>query len=336
LNNHAKKGFITLLLLGATSASMAEQKSWISSGLTWTQDLAVQTTLMQPLTDTTRQSRSGFETTAGTGWSSLDYKGGYTIGLQGRYDKGFGNNTDISDLALSANTMHSISARWLTKLTAYGILYRNQAFRSSGYDALGTEVTLGYFGSNISGLDLSLGWIREDHNQDSSNYYQTNRIYTEAIWYLPHKRNALNWNISTRLQSSNADNPRFDYSSLQLKAGFNRWKIGKFVTGISVQWQRDDYDHAATTKTPSFNNQPQQGERNRMGDNNMSGMAPPGSQSPTKRHDTLWFLNLKISRAISRNWQLSLSADTGRYQSEPRSSDRQFHDIAIISKWLID
>ena len=337
MNSKISGACTALLMVGLTSPASAEQSSWVSTGLTWTQDLAAQTALMQPLSDTTLQSRSGFETAAGANWSRLDHRGGYSLGFQGLYDRGFDSDTDISEAGLSASTMRSLSTQWLAKLTLYGALYRNQAFRSSSYDALGTEATLGYFGNNANGLDLKLGWTDENHNQDPNNDYRTRRSYTEAIWYLPHSKNALRWNLSTRFQSNNANDPRFDYRSIQFKAGFKHWKIGNSLGAVSLQWQRDNYDNPMLFSSPQPGFNPQADRPNRMDQGNMVSQGIPASTpEQKKRKDTLYFATLEISHALSKKWQLSLSADAGRYQSDPRNTDRQFYDLALTSTWVFN
>ena len=321
-----------VLAIGAVSfplaPAQAEQSGWLSAGLTYTRDLAAQTTLMRGATGSELLSRGGFETGAGVNWSSIDQDGGVSATAQGAFDKGFKADTDIGDLGLSGAWMRAISERWLFRAEASTALYRNEAFRGSGYDRVGVATTFGYFASNASGLDLTLALFGENHDQDADARYRNNRFQAEMIYYLPHDKGGSRWNISAALQRNDASVSQFQYSSLLFGAAWTNWTLGSFTGSASAQWRQDDYDGGGMQPVYIDGGSPQ---------GSPMGMRPseplqdfPGMTSPQQRNDTLAWLSLGLSRSINARWSASLSLNAGYYESEPMTSQRWFSDYALI------
>ena len=333
MNLKVIQALLLIVCLQMPLVLQAKPSGWLSTGLTYTQDLAVQTTMMQGLMNNPRLSRSGIETGAGIYWSRLNEQGGYSIGLQGLYDKGASRDTDISNLALSAGRMWPVSTAWLFKANGTAARYRNDAFRRSGYNAMGIESTLGYFGEKYSGLDFTLGLTREDHDQDASAEYQTHRSRIELSYYLPHKKAGVSWAIQVSWENNNATNRALDYSSRQLKVSLGDWALGKTQGGLALQWRQDRYSHPMMVRPAEPTGLPGSGSQNSTGPLNPGMNATMATGSRRDREDTLYYLSLNFVRPLRPQWSLLLSTQGGIYQSEPMGSERSFYDVTAAVRW---
>ncbi len=303
--------------------AQADSNGWWSLGLTHTQDLAAQTTLMQGLMGSNRVARTGLAVGGGLGFSDIGSAGGYATTLEAAYDKGLSDQTDIVNLAISAQKLWLVSRDWLARVGGHAAIYRNDAFPTAGYNAAGVATTLGWFGDRSRGVDVHLRIDREAHDQDADQQYAVWRSRVEVSYYWPHDARSPRVALGGGWIDNRADTAAYDYRSRFFRASLNDWYLKAVQAAVALQWRQDDYRQPMMG--PGF-------DAGSMGSRFPDGM-PLMRSSAMAREDTLLYLSLNLTWPMTKSWQWILSNDSGIFRSEPMGTKRHFYDFAITSRW---
>ncbi len=349
------------MLLSSTVSVVlaAEWSGTLRSGYSYTDNLGSQLTVDQGLGTSNTQSRSGWANQGNLVLQSMNTKGGQSLELFGLYDLGLStsnndnsnNNSDdtakdILNLVLSAGLFRALSANWLWRFSGDIDIYRYELARVSGYDGYGANLTFGYFGNNLQGLDLTLAWKYEDHNQSENPDFQygTDRLWLNLLYYLPHAKDAVVWSLQGKVKRNINDNSDFrDYTSFLLGLGAGNWQWGKIQGFAGLQWRSNYYDPSESTSQNVNSNAsaPRSHEQsgNPPGGGQMGGGSGGGGMgggdndnipivSSQAVNDQLLSAVLTFTYPFSRHWSARLSADAGRYTASTGVDENLFSVFA--------
>lgn len=281
-------------------SGIAETSQYISIGLTHTDNLEI-----QPDSDVNLSNgdvkRTGITTGLSLQKQSLDFSGGYIFEADIDYNKGLNSTGDISSIRLSASKLKAINSNWLMRSSIMLRHYKNEPLEVNSYDGFQLENTFGYLNDNNSGTDIALSLSRENHNQDVSDRYKTQKSGLKISHYFPHKNNSPYWAINIGAIQNNADNDRRDFDSYAMGVESRQWKLGSLRGTAGIQWQTDRYKQRAG--------------------------------APSKRKDETALLQVNISKNIKKNVTLHVSATTGRYQSSRRDVNENFYQLISNLQW---
>jgi len=371
------KGLILLLFSTLSFNSGADWSGTFRSGYSYTNNLGSQQTVDQGLGTSEVVERDGWANQGNLVVQSLNMKGGQALELFGLYDYGItklsANDTtadianDISNLNVTASVFRALSTKWLWRLAGDYDIYRYDAVPVSGYDGYGASLTLGYFGDNRQGMDLSLAWKFEDHNQlaDPSSQYDTNRVWLNLLYYLPREKDAVVWSLQGMVRQNIIDNTTNsnlrDYISFLLGVGLGNWQWGKIQGFATLQWRSNYY--AQNNNTRQNNNTGQnitstiqtrmhgqlgggggQGPEGGQGGGGQGGhsggmdLALARDSSPITSDatdDQLFSAILTLSYPFSRYWSARLSVDASRYavNSVNTASDKNLYSVFAGLQW---
>jgi len=352
-NRHVLIKALILLFTTISFNSAAEWSGTFRSGYSYTNNLGSQQTVDQGLGTSEVVERDGWANQGNLVVQSLNMKGGQALELFGLYDYGItklsANDTtadianDISNLNVTASIFRALSSKWLWRLAGDYDIYRYDAVPVSGYDGYGASLTLGYFGDNRQGMDLSLAWKFEDHNQSEDPFfrYDANRVWVNLLYYLPHKKDAVVWSLQGRARQNIIDNTSNsnlrDYNSFLLGLGVGNWQLGKIQGFAGLQWRSNYYaqtntinqtvnNNAQTRRTPNHQGNPGgpdgtgggtgggqiAGQGGMMGSVNNNNIPIISSQVSD---DQLVSAILTLSYPFSRYWSARLLADASRYSA---------------------
>lgn len=279
---------------------IAETNKYLSIGLTHTDNLEIQPDSDVSLSNSDVK-RTGITTGLSLQKQFLDFSGGYILEADIDYNKGLNSTGDISSIRLSASKLKSINSNWLMRSSIMLRHYENEPLEVNSYDGLQLENTFGYLNDDNSGTDIALSLGRENHNQDISDRYKTQKTGLKISHYFPHKSNSPYWAINIGGTQNNADNDRRDFDSYTMGIESRQWRLGSLRGTAGIQWQTDRYKQLA------------------------------GAAS--KRKDETALLQVNISKNIKKNLALHISATTGRYQSSRRDVNENFYQLISNLQW---
>ncbi len=276
--------------------SIADISSHISVGMTQTDNLEVQQDVDVNLNNSGSVKRSGFDLSISILKDNIDYTGGYSIQAFANYNKSLDNTGDISRLKLSASKLTALNSYWLMRSNIQVRHYRNQPIALNSYDGMSLENTIGYLGDKNHGVDISLFYSNENHNQADVDSYKIQRLISSLTFYFPHKLTDPYIALSTHYGKHNANNNQRDYDSLNIKVEYRQWSIGKYSGILGAQWQQNKYTTAS-------------------------------------RKDHYSLVQLSLARNLKKNLDLQITAGTGHYQSSLLDLPFNFYQVASYLNW---
>ena len=276
--------------------SLADVSPSISIGITQTDNLEVQQDSNVSLNNGGSVKRSGLDLGISILKDNIDYTGGYSIQASANYNKALDKTGDISHLKLSASKLTALNTHWLMRSNVQVQRYRNQPIALNSYDGINLENTIGYLGDKNGGVDISLQYANENHNQADIDSYKIRRSIASFAFYFPHTSNAPYVALNTRYGKHNSNNDQRDYNGLNFGVEYRQWSIGKYSGIASIQWQQDKY-------------------------------------AINSRKDHYSLVQLSLARNLKKNLDLQITAGTGRYQSSLLDSPLNFYQIASYLNW---
>lgn len=340
--NTIRQSVLVLGLLTGTLISpliMAEFSGSLRSGYAYTNNLGSQRTVEQGLGTSGLVSRSGWVNQGNLLVESLGADGGQTLGLSALLGKSNQDSSDISDLNLSASIFRAINRRWLWRLSADTERYRDDAVSASGYDGYGAKLTLGYFGDDKQGFDLTLAWKNEEHNLDPLFLYTTDRTWLNVVYYLPHNKGNPIWALQAQARDNNASGDFRDYLSYLIGVNISNWQWGKFHGFASLQWRSNYYDDLIGNTNVNTNllsalmrNRPP-GNPGDGPSNNPPGGSVPG-ESSIDLNDQLLSAIINFNLPLAAQWAALFSFETSRYTISNPADSQDYYRIFTGVKWI--
>ncbi|HHJ35126.1 MAG TPA: hypothetical protein ENJ87_05115 [Gammaproteobacteria bacterium] len=326
-----KYPYLSIFLLFFSSYSVASE--WLANigvGLSYSDNYALQNGNYDNIAEGDT-NRTGTELAGALSWQSLETEGGYSVDLSATVDEATDSNNTISNFSLSASRLQAVSKQWMARFSGALTQHRNDEFTSNSFTAASLSATAGYFSEDRQGLDLTLNWIIEDHDQNPRSLYKTQRIGTSAVYYLPYEPGETRYSASFAMQKHYSDDARRDAFSLLSSLEMNQLAWRDNVFRFSLNWRRDEYDEAYSSSTGTS---PLQAHGN-PGGGGPSGPSPGDTGNVTSttkpRTDRQLYLSAVYQYRISRQFRFFISANGGRYMSVV--GNQNFYNLFAGVRW---
>ncbi len=335
-------GVAAVLLLAGNNAS-AKWLANIGAGETYNDNFSLQNGNYTNISQN-RTTRTGTEFSGGVSWESFSNSGGYSIDLQGMLDRDNSNEQKLSNLTLIANRVQPLSIDWLLRFNGGLVNYEDEAYTANSYGGYSLGATLGYFGKQSSGVDITLNLDDEDHNQDANALYKLRRLGVKATYFFPTRPQSSQFNILAGVESVDSNDNRRDATSLLASINWEQIHFGKNQAILSLSWKRDTYAQSYTVtqsdQMSSYAPTKQNYKSSNYSSNNYNSgngsyynSGSSSSSSTQVRVDTQYYLTATVQRPFARSLRGSLSANAGYYSSD--TGDQTFVNVYARLRWYI-
>jgi len=231
---------LTLLLIPLTGN--AQNHLQLSSGLTASNSNLFSQKINSLSNNNTAEQRLGLQLSISSHWQRLNNSGGLTVSAYAHQDSALENqNSDIQQLNLQGQKLLALNATWLSRTQLNGSHYDNQQRPSNSYQSLEAKQTLGYFSSNNSGWDLSIGLQQRTYPQNPSGTYNGQQFELGSVYYFANPLNTPRWAAAITLQQFNASDTFYNSNSQQLDLSYGQWQWHKLQGNVSFQWLQNQY-----------------------------------------------------------------------------------------------
>lgn len=312
----------TAVLLGSGAAVAGGWSGNFQTGVTYTNNLAVQSATGVTPTAQTNLSRTGIETGIGLQQQSLDHTGGYVLEGLVSLNQGLTDGKDITRVRGAAYRLAALDPRWLVRSGMAAEHYQNGDLPTDSYRSVGAESTLGYVGDAGVGTDIGFSIKREDHWQAADAPYKVDKQTLKLVHYFPHRPKQAYWSVEGAYQQAQADDDSRDATSTLLGIQYNQWAMGTLTGQVGLQWRQDDYGQASPNRNPA------------------GGMIPPVGMQPPSRQDGTYLIAASVSKQLKKGLYLRLSSSAGQYTStlgavgqRREGTSERFHGISATLDW---
>ncbi len=294
---------LSALLLGPGVAVAEGWSGNFQTGVTYTNNLEVQSGSGITPAEQTSLNRAGAETAISLQRQSLDYTGGYVLEGTASLNKGLSGRQDITRVRGAVYRLAALTPDWLIRTGMEAEHYRNGDLPTGSYRGAGAEATLGHVGEAGAGTDIGFSVKREDHWQAADTPYKVNKQTLKLVHYFPHQPGQAYWSMEGAYQQTRSDDDSRDAASTLLGIQYNQWAVGALNGQVGLQWRQDDY-----ASIPSGGNPPR-------GMTPAGGMASPAGMGPPPRQDTEYLITASIGKQLRKGLRLRLAASAGQYTS---------------------
>ncbi|MBU0656973.1 MAG: hypothetical protein KJ914_17760 [Gammaproteobacteria bacterium] len=310
------------VLLGSGTVVADGWSGNLQTGVTYTNNLEVQSSTGIAPAEQTSLNRSGAETGISLQRQSLDYTGGYVWEGVASLNQGLAGRKDITRVRGAAYRLSALTTNWLVRSGVEAEHYQNGDLPTGSYRGVGAETTLGYVGETGAGTDIGLSVKREDHWQVADTPYKVDKQTLKLVHYFPHQPRQAYWSVEGAYQQAQADDDSRDAASTLLGIQYNQWAIGTLTGQVGLQWRQDDYGQISPGENPS------------------GSMTPPAGVGQPSRQDKTYLISASLGKQIRKGLHLRLSSNAGQYTSTlgvagqmQEGTNARFHGVSATLDW---
>ena len=318
------KAVMFSLAASFTAALHAENSFWLSSGLSYINQQNLQSTQLTGASGTATNARTGLQLEGGWQWQRFETRDGYSVSGNVSLNRGLDGSGDIRSLALGGDWMRAISPDWLARIGLRISDYRDD--NQPAYDSRtgGIDLSLGWFGEQNAGLDLTGTWQQEEYDDDPVAPYRATRVSFGGRYHFPHRHDTPRWSMGAEISRFEADRSGYSYDAYLFTAGYSGWHWWRLEGDARLLWRNNRYENVVATS-------------GRMSSPNRMSMAGPHSapystmsgngQNESQRDDYLT-ATLDLRYPLDEGWRLEGSLGAGQYRSN-LADDRPFMSLYL-------